>query len=317
MLVENKFGTGLVPDIEKDTDYVFTGDEAFDWNEGFDIEDKIKRELGVATYKLKPNNQKRSLSCVGQGWDKYGEVKYLLYEKNEINFSPRWIYSNIHLPNGGARIYSGGAWVRDHGLLPDNIFPSEPMTEDHLRDKGVYKDGIGNDYELWQQLFSKGKLFSVWRTMDLFAKAIRDNDGLVFGVVGNNNGTWRSEFPQPPESINDVQWGHAIYAGRAKKINGKKYIGILNSWGENIGDRGWQWLDEDYINKTFAFTGWTWAPVLGEIKDLQLYKDIERYIKVNKIRWNKTSEWARVKEHFVTDLTRGHYYDYLQIKKYL
>ena len=318
ILVENKYGTGFVPERERDTDYIFCGrEDDFDWDKGFDIEEKIKKELGSYSYQLKPNHQLRSYSCVAQAWDKYGEIKYLLHEKNEINFSPRWIYSNIHLPNGGAKIYSGGRWVRDHGLLPEDIFPSLPMTEEHLRDKGPYKDGKGPDFELWQQLMSKGKLFSVWRSVDLFAKAIRENDGLVFGVGGCNNGTWRKEFPKPPRSLNDVQWGHAIYAGKAKKINGKKYIGILNSWGEKTGDKGWQWLGEDYINKTFAYTGWTWSPVIGEIKDLKLYQDVEKYIRANKVRWNKTSEWAKVKEHFITDMSRSNYYDYLQLKKYL
>lgn len=314
MMVENEFGTGFVPDIPRDTDYVFTGAEAFDWDKGFDIEQKIREEIGAYSYKLKPNNQERSSSCVAQAWDKYGEVKYLLNKKKEINFSPRWTYANIHLPNGGAYIYNGGEWLKNHGLIPNDIFPSEPMTEEHLRDKRPYLDGTGPEFELWQQLMNKGKLFGVMRNIDLFAKAIRENDGLVFGVLGSNNGTWLKEFPIPPVDINSVQWGHALYAGKAKKINGKKYIGVLNSWG-NIGDKGWQWLSEDYINVTFAHSGWTWSPVIGEIKDIQLYKDIDAYIKINNIRWTKTAEWAKIKEHFMTDLSRGNYYDYLQYSK--
>lgn len=317
MLAENKFGTGFVPQEERDTDYVFTGEEEFDWDKGFDIEDRIRKEIGAATYKLKPNNQEQTSSCVAQAWDKYGEVKYLLNQKNELNFSPRWIYSNIHLPNGGAYIYAGGEFVKNNGMIPDDILPSYPMTEEHMRDKGPYKDGVGPEFELWKQLINKGQLLSVWRTIDLMAKAIRDNDGLVFGVGGCNNGTWRTEYPKPPETFDDITWGHAIYAGRAKKINGKKYIGILNSWGDKTGNRGWQWLGEDYINKTFAYTGWTWSPVIKEIQDIKLYKDIEEYIKVNKVLWKKTAEWAKIKQNFLTELTRGNYYDYLQAKKYL
>ena len=316
MLAEGDYGTGFVPDIERSTDYVFGGrEDDFDWEEGFDIEQKIRQTIGAYTYKLKPNDQMRSSSCVAQAWDKYAEVKYLLNQKHEINLSPRFIYSNIHLPNGGAFIYAGGDFVKNQGTVPNDILPSEPATEEHLRDKGPYKDGKGPDYEVFRQVISGGTLQSVWRNIDLFAKAIRDNDGLVFGVGGTNNGTWHKEFPIPPESVDDVKWAHAIYAGKAKMKNGKKYIGILNSWG-NVGDKGWQWLGEDYINKTFAFTGWTWSPDIKEIKDLELYADVEAYIEANNIQWTKTAEWKKIKDHFVTQMSRGNYYDYLQAKKY-
>lgn len=83
--------------------------------------------------------------------------------------------------------------------------------------------------------------------IDIVAQAIRENKGVVLGITGVNNGTWESNMPKPPtNSAPSARWYHWVYAGKAKVINGKKYIGILNSWG-NVGDKGWQWLSEDYF----------------------------------------------------------------------
>ena len=34
---------------------------------------------------------------------------------------------------------------------------------------------------------------------------------------------------------------------KAKMRNGKKAIGVKNSWGPNTGQNGWQWLNEDWF----------------------------------------------------------------------
>ena len=70
------------------------------------------------------------------------------------------------------------------------------------------------------------------------------------GVIG----TWLSPFPKPPAKR---VWGHWLYAGKAKLIDGKKYIGVLNSWGIDTGEKGWQWIGEDYFKSGHVWYGWT------------------------------------------------------------
>lgn len=36
-------------------------------------------------------------------------------------------------------------------------------------------------------------------------------------------------------------------------IDGKKYIGFLNSWGDTVGEKGWQFIGEDYFNSQYGF----------------------------------------------------------------
>src|SRR3990167_3190658 len=72
-----------------------TGDNAdvFDWNVGFDLSQEVPFII---------KNQDGSSSCVGQGWSYYAEA--LNFKETGIftPLSPKFIYSRIFLPGGGA-----------------------------------------------------------------------------------------------------------------------------------------------------------------------------------------------------------------------
>lgn len=88
---------------------------------------------------------------------------------------------------------------------------------------------------------------NVGLNIDTIAQATRDNKGCIIGIVGSNNGTWSSAFPKPPTASQD-RWYHWLYVGKAKMINGVKYLGVHNSWGTAAGEEGWQWISEEYVN---------------------------------------------------------------------
>jgi hypothetical protein len=107
-----------------------------------------------------------------------------------------------------------------------------------------------------------GAYATVNTDIDSVATALRDMNGVVIGVDGANNGTWNSMYPNPPKD-GQSQWHHWLFVGKAKMINGKKYIAVLNSWG-NVGDMGWQWLSEDYFTniaqgRKSVWVAWTEA----------------------------------------------------------
>lgn len=54
-------------------------------------------------------------------------------------------------------------------------------------------------------------------------------------------------WPQPPAESSGL-WGHALYAGRAGMRDGKKFVGHINSWGNGVGEDGWQCLDDSYVD---------------------------------------------------------------------
>jgi len=107
-------------------------------------------------------------------------------------------------------------------------------------------------------------------------KAIRDNYGVVMGFDGENNGTWHSTHPQTPSKR---AWSHCIYGGKAKLIDGKKYVGFLNSWGEDVGEDGWQWFGEEWFKDGWTSNIWTMTDKPNTFRTKLLDKDGKpRYI---------------------------------------
>lgn len=248
-------GKGAIPDPKDDRDYIYEAlgtSSDVKWDEGFDIEEKLG-------YKLKPKNQHFSYSCVGQAYAIYKAVKRNINpDYNEV--SAKSIYSLIALGNNqGAYLRDGADTLKIAGALTELKLPSFNKegiaTEEHLTDKTWFTEQARKE----MLVLRVNDYFRVttWN-IDGFAKAIRDGDGMVAGVVGNNNGTWLTTYPKPP--INAPQgetWGHALYFGKFRIRDGKKEIGCLNSWG-NIGENGWQWLGEEWFaeNGRYLFSPW-------------------------------------------------------------
>ena len=130
--VEN-LGKGCLPDIKDNRDLIIEevlgASEHFDWEQGFDIEDKVG--------KLKVESQSRSSSCVGQAWSKYLEVLEII-ENGFTDLSAKDIYSRIFMPQGGARLRDGAKLAVSRGVATERSNPSymdgKPPTEAFMRE---------------------------------------------------------------------------------------------------------------------------------------------------------------------------------------
>jgi len=204
---------------------------SFDWEKGFDIEEK----LGI---KIPIKNQGSSGSCVGQAWSYYAGI----LEAFEIGIyrekSARWIYSQIYLPNGGAYLRQGGKILTNQGVVPSVLFPDK-RTEMEMRER---KDAT-KDLEAIAKVYLKENYLSIpERNIDEIASIMAMNNGFVSGVKDDFT-QWNSAFPKM--GIKDDN-GHALYFCKARKINGRKYLGFINSWGcydkrtEILTDKGWK-----------------------------------------------------------------------------
>jgi len=272
-----RFGTGAIKDPYDIRDYQYKAPgsvlglfaEPFEWKTGFDIEEKIG-------YKLVTKDQGRSFSCGGTAWAYYGEVLETLVTKDYEPRSARWIYSHTFAPGGGSHgkdncdhcIKKGWALEKlvtsyDNGQSPSEAF----MTR-----RPIITSAIIEDTEINKAL----SYLQVTSNIDTFAHAIKENNGLVLAVYGQDNGSWLSEFPTAPT---ERVWAHWIYAGRAKMIDGKKYIGVKNSWG-NVGNDGWQWIGEDYFNTNNVWYGWTLAWDYKPAKTKLLLKEILKLLQI-------------------------------------
>ena len=258
--MENKFGTGAIIDTQDPRDYRFTdfiGKSAqFDWNKGFDIE-------AFLGFKIPVKNQYQSSSCGGQAVSYYGGVLEHVASKTFENRSARWVYAQAFAPGGGSnmrplmKVVTDQGWAEEVSVpsIKDNDAPEEFMTQLNDVTQDVRDAAMSAEAKSYAIVNSN---------IDEIALAIQNNYGCILGISGENNGTWFTAFPQVP---NTPSWGHWVYVGKAKIINGKKYIGILNSWGTEVGEQGWQWLGEEWFTTkvvypnqnaiTAVWYGWT------------------------------------------------------------
>lgn len=244
---------GAVRDRFDSRDFQFiAGAAPFDWQKGFNIEEKI----GVMPVK----NQGQSYSCGGQAWAYYGQAIEAIATGSFEERSAKFIYAQTFVPGGGSagrencNIAIKQGWARE-SVLPSYENGGVPSEAFITRSQDITAE-VRKDANKAAAL----SYANVPANIDTFAQAIQQNNGIILGIEGSNNGTWLSEFPKP----GDREWAHWLYAGKAKLIDGKKYIGVLNSWGEACGNKGWQWIGEDYFNGRVWYA-WT-LQFLGELK---------------------------------------------------
>lgn len=221
----------------------------FDWSKGYDIEQELSVKLNNPIFKIPVKDQGVSSSCVGQASAYYEEVQIAFDTGVFAEVSAKDAYSQIFYPDGGGSTTRDAFNLRvNKGICKESLMSSyingQPPTEEFMESRLAASKTTIQD-----ALLRKASAYGDVRiTIDDFAQALEVNHGLIFKINGTNNGTWRSQFPLPPKI---VDWEHELYVGKAKMINGKKYVGILNSWGTNVGDGGWQWLGEDYFDANY------------------------------------------------------------------
>jgi hypothetical protein len=230
-------GKGAIPDIPDDRDFVIGTNVPVDWTTPFTLPEP-------------PNeDQNGSSSCVGQGWS------YYHWQLKQKDFCRRDIYAWIFSPGGGAQIRDGGLRIVNYGQeTRDNAQDPNPETELGMESR------IGldpNKEKINQELNS----FILLKDIDTIANAIKQYNGVVFGVIGSNEGWQNVALPEPPLN-GEVQWGHCLYLfGYHTHSNGKKCVIAKSSWG-TAGNTTTHHITEDYFinNGTYVFNPWTLIP---------------------------------------------------------
>lgn len=251
-LVEGNFGHGAIKNKidlrDRKWKKVAKVSIPFDWTVGYDIEKELSKFLNAPNFRIPAKNQNGSFSCVGQAGAYYEAVQDAYETGVFTEKSGRDIYSQIFYPGGGSSTRDALNHLIKKGVCKESSLTSyqngKPPKEPFMTQRTD-----ATPQTVAEALKAKGTAYAdVGINIDEFAEAIRDNHGLIFTINGANNGTWMSKFPKPPKKI---VWGHELYAGKAKTIDGKKYIGVINSWGNGAGEFGWQWIGEEYFTKRF------------------------------------------------------------------
>lgn len=254
--MEQEIFTGALLSPKDDRDYIYgetlgKSPMPFNWNIGYDIEE-------VLGFKLPVKNQGRSNSCGGQAWATYNSVLECINTKTFEEESAKFIFAQTHVGDSGSRGRDNSDLCVKKGVCIEPLCHSYeqgmPPTNDFMISNDITHIAYTN------ALNNKNKAYSIVRqTVEDLAIAIRDNYGVVFGIYGNNNGTWLSAYPESPKVSKSDCWAHWVYVSKAKLINGVKYFGLLNSWGD-VGEKGWQWIKaDDYVN--YLFEVWAMTPL--------------------------------------------------------
>jgi len=257
ILAEDRFGTGGLGHTIQPTDWVYENliprvPQPFNWDIGYNVQAQIREITNLSDiFTIPIKNQGVSSACGGMAGAYYAAVLDAFKTKSFTDKSAKYIYAPIAKPGGGSwggdimkRIKSKGAAAEI--LCPSSEGINPPSEEFITRVSDITEEATIN------ASFSESISYAFMYNFDIdaLAQAIRDSKGLIILIRGSNNGTWLSPHPLPPSpSIPEkLIWGHWIYLGKASLIEGKKMLGGPNSWGDSIGDRGWQWFGEDYIN---------------------------------------------------------------------
>jgi hypothetical protein len=253
-LAENKYGTGGLIDRVDSRDYEWSevgfSQPPFDWDKGYDVEVELAKKVGNPLFKLPVKDQNSSGSCGGQAWATYDSVLEAMITGSFEERSAKYIYAQTYVPGGGSYGRDNAKILVEQGVCRETVLPSYqnglPPSESFIT------QGIDITPEARQDAKPSSTVsYSQTGTdIDSIAQAIKCNSGVVIGISGSNNGTWKSDNPRPPK-VDEVVWRHWMYFGKAKLINGVKTIIGLNSWGL-VGDKGWQSLTEEYTNTRFT-----------------------------------------------------------------
>ncbi len=223
---------------------------------------------GFVTYPKR--NQGVQSSCVTYVLAKQIAIDELQEHGVWREFSPRSIYPYVAQKGGGSNSVDASNLVAKLGMTLEFLLPTDHLTEaEATKDTGYVGDAkqVALIYKP-QQIFQSASDFETIASILYAHQQQGIKKGVAVTIVGTNNGTWLTMYPTPPiKGSSQVLWAHRILVTDFGLIGGKKYLSFDNSWGENPGNKGQQFLGEDY--QPFVY---------GAIYTLNLADDWQSYI---------------------------------------
>lgn len=206
----------------------------FDWTKGYNVE----TDLGIS---IPTKDQGQSGSCGGQASAYYMATLEFLVTKLYEEKSAKSVYSLGYVKGGGMGEADIEYVLTYDGITPERLVPSIPNDEMSMTNTSWQTPEI-TAVEKTAQI--EGFTTVSLSSFDAIAEAVRDNHGIIIGLSGQDNGTWLSVHPNVPTQ--DI-WRHWLYVYRADLQDGKKAIWFHNSWGNDTGENGRQYITEEYL----------------------------------------------------------------------
>jgi len=253
ILSENKHGNGAIHSPIKTKirrivrSRVGRSSIPFNWSVGVDSTKGLDIPI---------KDQGQSSSCGGQSASYAIAIALALSKPPYKELSAKSIYSDIVYPGGGTTTGAIEKQVINKGVADEALVPSQPPTEANLTDRSWE-----NQTNVINALEKAGwRALSVGRDIESFAEAIRDYGFVIMEITGQNgnNPSWLSPYPQPPQKGNpNPLWHHFVCCVSARIVNGFNSIDFINSWGDQIGFRGHQFITQEYFDSGYIIDAFT------------------------------------------------------------
>lgn len=195
-----------------------------------------------------PNrNQTAKSDCTCYALAKALSIDELQENGNWRELSPDSVYPYVVKPGGGASSLDAMNFSVSKGMTLEALYQSDGLTEAEAEDPSK----IGTDAKIVGMVYKPGSIVQSASDIETIASILQGyrmqgiKKGVMATVVGQNNGTWLSPFPTPPNSQNGL-WYHRILITDYGLIQGQKKLAFDNSWGTAAGQGGQQFLGKEY-----------------------------------------------------------------------
>ncbi len=209
---------------------------------------------GFVTYPKRNQGTKSDCGCYAMG--KALSIDELAENGVWRELSPDAVYPYTFQLGGGTKSLDVANFVIAKGMTLDFLHPSDGLTEAEACDGKC----IAVDAKLIGLVYRPSKTIQCATTFEEVASILqgfRDaglKKGVMITVIGQNNGSWLSTMPQVPSAGHaSGYWYHRVIVTDFGLIGGIKVLAIDNSWGDQIGNAGQQFLTQDY--EPFIFGG--------------------------------------------------------------
>lgn len=256
-------------------------------------------------YKSIPvKDQGSSSACGGEHGAYQAGLHEAMLNGVYIEKSARFIYAQNYEKGGG--MY--GRKIDDQ-LIKFGVC-NEHLLKSGQTEKSMTKSSDITDSIRAQAKFAKAAAYGIVDlTMNSLAQAL-DNGGVVrILIAGKNNGTWHSKYPIAVPYA-QTTWNHFLTLVKyGRESGGTNYLEAVNSWGDDIGDGGYQRLTQDFIDKKCILQ----ARTIVEIADKVGYCAADYIGKDKRTTSNlKLRRYAGITEEKITVIPKGTLVDTLE-----
>ncbi len=223
------------------------------WEQGSRFRNKWEGKVSI-------KNQADNFSCSGQAGSYGLQIDRLIRDIYDGEISAKSIYAPIAYPSGGTTISSLMQQIGTVGANLEREIPSYDIYGNPLSESMMIERSWETPETTKSALTRAGYTpYDIDDDIDSVADAINTYGWAIIEIQGQNGNTppWNSATPQPPNSNNsNEKWWHFMVVMDFSIDNGKKRIHAFQSEGPTWGDKGMQYLYENYFNGKFidAFT---------------------------------------------------------------